>query len=258
VSSLRRTGADGGSTLLPGLRQRTRQSRSRCDSWPGGGQPVVGCGLRSFGSGDSLRDDSHPLGRCDSEGGRGRWCRCHDSSPTAYSSTQSSPTAYPSPEVSVTSKEPIPSESGEISELRDHIPAAIAASCVEDPGFKELTEGLRAAVACERLGPGYVDKIIYMQYDSDSSMQAAYQYVVEVYTNGALQESSGCGDGSARGRWYQGPVEAGSFACYVSSSLGVRLRWSTDGTAILARATDEDMSVPALWTWFQKTTTGPY
>lgn len=180
------------------------------------------------------------------------------SSPTAYSSTQLSPTAYPMPEVSVSSEEPIPSESGEISELRDHIPAAIAASCVEDRGFKELTEGLQAAVACDRLGPGYVDKIIYMQYDSDSSMQAAHQYVVEVYTDGALQENSGCEDGSARGRWYQGPVEAGSFACYVSSSSGVRLWWSTDGTAILARASDEDMSVPALWTWFQKTITGPY
>jgi hypothetical protein len=171
---------------------------------------------------------------------------------------QSSPTAYPTPEVSVSSEVPTPAASTETSELLQHIPASIAASCVEEPGFKELSEGLEAAVGCEHLGPGYVDKIIYMQYDSDSSMEAAYQYVVEVYTNGALQESPGCKDGSARGRWSQNSVEAGSFACYESSSSGVRLWWSTDGTAILTRASDEDLSVPSLWTWFLETDTGPF
>ena len=183
---------------------------------------------------------------------------------------QAPPTTHPGREVSVSSKAPTPAEttkttqpptppeSTETAELLQHIPSAIAASCVKDPGLKELSEGLQAAVACEDLGPGNVDKIIYMQYDSDSSMQAAYQYAVEVYTNGALQESSGCDDGSARGPWYRDSVEAGLFACYESSSSGVRLWWSTYGTAILARASDEDMSVEELGTWFSKTETGPF
>jgi hypothetical protein len=187
---------------------------------------------------------------------------------------QPSPTAYSSPEVSVTSEMPsptesadtsptestesTPTESNETSELLKHIPPAIVASCVEDPGFKELTKGLQAAVGCEHLGPGYVDKITYLLYDSDSSMEAAYQYVVEGYTSGTLQKKSSCQDGAARGRWYLEDVEAGSFACYVSSTSGVRLWWSTSGTAILARASDEDMSVPQLWMWFLKTHTGPF
>jgi hypothetical protein len=181
-------------------------------------------------------------------------------SPTTSPSPDSSvsPKASASSEASVNSEVPTPAERTEISELLDHIPSAIAASCVEEPGLKELSKGLLAAVGCEDLGPGYVVKIIYMQYDSDSSMQAAYQYVVEVYTNGLLEESSGCRGGPARGRWYLDSVEAGSFACYKSSSSGVRLYWSTDGTAILARASDENVSVPQLWTWFLKTYTGPF
>jgi hypothetical protein len=187
---------------------------------------------------------------------------------------QPSPTAYASPEVSVTSEMPsptestdtsptestesTPTESNETSELLKHIPPAIAVSCVEDPGFKELSKGLQAAVGCEHFGPGHVDKITYLLYDSDSSMEAAYQYVVERYTSGTLQKKSGCQDGPARGPWDLDYVEAGSFACYVSSTSGVRLWWSTDGTGILARASDEDMSVPQLWTWFLKTYTGPF
>jgi hypothetical protein len=120
-----------------------------------------------------------------------------------------SPTAYTSPEVSVIREMPSPTESNnasptesnENSELLKHIPADIAASCVEDAGFKELSKGLKAAVGCEQLGPGYVDMITYLLYDSDSSMKAAYQHVVEGYTSGTLQKKSGCEYGPARGRW---------------------------------------------------------
>ena len=169
-------------------------------------------------------------------------------SPSAgYSdSPYASPTASP------------PGTGSEVTALLSHLPAAIVDSCVEDEGFEELTAGMRAAVVCDDLGSDYTDTLAYMLYDSDASMQAAYDYVVEGYTGGSLPKRGNCDDGQARGRWYSDSVEAGSFACYPSDTSGVRMWWTTDGTAILARAADDDMSVKRIWKWFLATSTGPF
>jgi hypothetical protein len=165
------------------------------------------------------------------------------------------PTVEPSPTETASPDPPTPASS--VDELLTHIPGEIAESCREDSGFDELAAGLQAAVSCQDLGPDYTDTLNYLLYDSDSSMEAAFDYVVTGYNNG-LPEADGCENGPAHGRWRNGDgVEAGSFACYNSSDSGFRLWWTADGTSILARAADADMPVTELWPWFIRTSTGP-
>ena len=88
---------------------------------------------------------------------------------------------------------------------------------------------MRAAVVCDDLGSDYTDTLTYMLYDSDASIQAAYDYVVEGYTGGSLPKRENCDDGQARGRWYSDSVEAGQLRLLPVRHLGVRMWWTTDG-----------------------------
>jgi hypothetical protein len=179
-------------------------------------------------------------------------------------------TATPTTPVS-TGPEQTPNRSAdEVNALLAHIPLLVAATCRKETHPDELAAGLVVAVGC--LPPGFPDpdKIVYLQYESPAAMQAAYDHIVTAIAPG-LPGDEGCGSEGGRGSWSRGGVMVGNYACYGTASTSewnsaatsawssdsVRMWWTDDEDAILALATDSDMSVDQIWTWFLQSETGP-
>jgi hypothetical protein len=131
--------------------------------------------------------------------------------------------------------------------LIDAVPASLGGSCAENTAPPAGFVGLRAAVTCFGVTASAADRVEVYQFDSSESMSDG----VDLWL-GNLAPGD-CVNG-LRDRWTANGDYRGTLACFVGQTGESVAVWTIDDDAILIAATDRDMGLTELYTWWQQAT----
>jgi hypothetical protein len=131
---------------------------------------------------------------------------------------------------------------GDVAELRSHIPAAVAADCAIDPA-RDPDYGELARVLCTQ---GDASSVLFSLYDSEESLDAAFDVAVMVAQIIGWEPAGSCEAGGYEGTWRLGEDTAGRLLCTLQMGTA-NIVWSHPATRILATIREGDADPEAAW-----------
>ena len=140
--------------------------------------------------------------------------------------------------VTAVGDEPVPSPDGsgappadpaDEAELLSHIPAALASDCVTD-AERDVAYGELARMVCPWSDTG---SVLYSLYDSEASLDAAFDIAVMVAGIIGWEPADDCEAGGYEGTWRLGEDTAGRLLCTVQLDTA-NIVWSHPASRVLA------------------------
>ena len=136
-------------------------------------------------------------------------------------------------------------------ELLTHVPAGFAATCAPaSVPADDAGQGVDGRVECQPAALGSGGSVVYLHFETQSSMQAMYGKVTQGVPTG------NCSPGPGQNTYTLASHAAGRFACEDDSGQSV-LAWTYDKLDILSVATSGDATLSGLYQWWLQGGMGP-